>query len=188
MSQKMCHLLFCSCLAVSLCLGHAAPSHKVREFPHSRGGRPGATECCCNRPSRQLCHRASTKRLRCNGEDGIPQKVSTFAEGTEVQLATWPMHHRQKPLANTFSGNAQQTAACDTTSSGADGHCLPRELSAFGYRWSKNVFVLFDTSNYMYRGFVFAQDAITDFIRSLEGADRIAFYSYSRDFHPELRG
>src|SRR5207244_2508742 len=44
-----------------------------------------------------------------------------------------------------------------------------------------NVFILFDTSNYMYRGFVFAQDAIADFIRSLEGADRVAFYSYSRD-------
>ncbi len=44
-----------------------------------------------------------------------------------------------------------------------------------------NVFVLFDTSDYMYRGFVFAQDAITEFIRSLENADKIAFYSYSRD-------
>ena len=44
-----------------------------------------------------------------------------------------------------------------------------------------NVFVLFDTSNYMYRGFVFAQDAITDFIRSLEAANKVAFYSYSRD-------
>src|SRR5262249_25966184 len=44
-----------------------------------------------------------------------------------------------------------------------------------------NVFVLFDTSNYMYRGFVFAQDAISDFVRSLETADKIAFYSYSRD-------
>ena len=43
------------------------------------------------------------------------------------------------------------------------------------------MFVLFDTSNYMYRGFVFAQDAITEFIRSLESADKIAFYSYSRD-------
>jgi len=42
-------------------------------------------------------------------------------------------------------------------------------------------FVLFDTSNYMYRGFVFAQDAITDFVRSLEGANKVAFYSYSRD-------
>ena len=44
-----------------------------------------------------------------------------------------------------------------------------------------NVYVLFDTSNYMYRGFVFAQDAIADFVRTLEGPDRIAFYSYSRD-------
>ncbi|HXM14164.1 MAG TPA: VWA domain-containing protein, partial [Candidatus Eremiobacteraceae bacterium] len=44
-----------------------------------------------------------------------------------------------------------------------------------------NVFILFDTSNYMYRGFVFAQDAISDFVRSLETADKIAFYSYSRD-------
>ena len=43
------------------------------------------------------------------------------------------------------------------------------------------VFVLFDTSNYMYRGFVFAQDAIADFVRSLDTADEIAFYSYSRD-------
>ena len=44
-----------------------------------------------------------------------------------------------------------------------------------------NVFIFFDTSNYMYRGFVFAQDAIADFVRSLESADRVAFYSYSRD-------
>ena len=44
-----------------------------------------------------------------------------------------------------------------------------------------NVFILFDTSNYMYRGFVFAQDAIADFVRSLEGANKIALYSYSRD-------
>jgi VWFA-related protein len=33
----------------------------------------------------------------------------------------------------------------------------------------------------MYRGFVFAQDAIADFVRSLQGPDRIALYSYSRD-------
>ena len=33
----------------------------------------------------------------------------------------------------------------------------------------------------MYRGFVFAQDAIADFIRSLEGVSRVALYSYSRD-------
>jgi VWFA-related protein len=44
-----------------------------------------------------------------------------------------------------------------------------------------NVFILFDTSNYMYRGFVFAQDAITAFVRSMPDANKIAFYSYSRD-------
>src|SRR6266702_4087515 len=44
-----------------------------------------------------------------------------------------------------------------------------------------NVFILFDTSNYMYRGFVFAQDAIADFIRSLEGVSNLALYSYSRN-------
>src|SRR6202041_2031498 len=35
--------------------------------------------------------------------------------------------------------------------------------------------------NYMYRGFVFAQDAIAGFVRSLESASKVAFYSYSRD-------
>ena len=45
-----------------------------------------------------------------------------------------------------------------------------------------SVFILFDTSNYMYEGFVFAQDAIADFIRSLDSPDRVALYSYSRDF------
>ena len=43
------------------------------------------------------------------------------------------------------------------------------------------VFILFDTSNYMYRGFVYAQDAISDFVRSMDDASRIAFYSYSRN-------
>ncbi len=33
----------------------------------------------------------------------------------------------------------------------------------------------------MYRGFVYAQDAISDFVRSLDGTAKIAFYSYSRD-------
>src|SRR5262249_7746919 len=45
-----------------------------------------------------------------------------------------------------------------------------------------SVFILFDTSNYMYKGFVFAQDAIAEFVRTLDHPDRVAFYSYSRDF------
>ncbi|MGH9446799.1 MAG: VWA domain-containing protein, partial [Terriglobia bacterium] len=51
-----------------------------------------------------------------------------------------------------------------------------------GLKAGHNVFILFDTSNYMYRGFVFAQDAIAEFVRSLNPLDRVAFYSYSRDF------
>jgi Ca-activated chloride channel homolog len=45
-----------------------------------------------------------------------------------------------------------------------------------------SVFILFDTSNYMYRGFALARDSIAQFVRSLDRADRVAFYSYSRDF------
>ncbi len=39
----------------------------------------------------------------------------------------------------------------------------------------------------MYRGFVFAQDAIADFVRSLETADKLALYSYSRDLSRETQ-
>jgi VWFA-related protein len=45
------------------------------------------------------------------------------------------------------------------------------------------VFVLFDTSNYMYRGFVYASDAIADFIRGLDRADSVAVYTYSRNLN-----
>ena len=41
--------------------------------------------------------------------------------------------------------------------------------------------MLFDTSNYMYRGFVYASDAIADFIRGLDRADSVAVYTYSRN-------
>jgi Ca-activated chloride channel homolog len=46
-----------------------------------------------------------------------------------------------------------------------------------------NVFILFDTSNYMYRTFAIAQDAIAEFARSLDSPERIAFYAYSRDLY-----
>ena len=44
-----------------------------------------------------------------------------------------------------------------------------------------SVFVLFDTSNFMYRGFVYAEDAIGDFIRGLDKADSVAVYTFSRN-------
>ncbi len=86
-------------------------------------------------------------------EDGIAEKTATFAEGNEPARSLREFAEQDPPAA---SGSDSQVRGA-------------------------NVFVLFDTSNYMYRGFVFAQDAITEFIRSLENSDRIALYSYSRD-------
>jgi Ca-activated chloride channel homolog len=97
-------------------------------------------------------------------EDGIPQKIATFAEGGEPT----------RRLINNPPADSTQTASQEGNRASMSG----ADLSALT---GANVFVLFDTSNYMYRGFVFAQDAISDFVRSLDGTDRVAFYSYSRD-------
>jgi Ca-activated chloride channel homolog len=93
-------------------------------------------------------------------EDKIQEKTATFEEGNEP---------------------ARVVAA------GAEGIPVkpgvgPGVLETVGSRVAgANVFILFDTSNYMYRGFVFAQDAIAEFVRSLEGINKVAMYSYSRD-------
>jgi Ca-activated chloride channel family protein len=106
-------------------------------------------------------------------EDGIPQKIATFGEGDEptrplVEIAS---NNVGSPLLATPKERSLSGRDPDV----ASGAALSSLLSG------SNVFILFDTSNYMYRGFVFAQDAIADFIRSLENANRVAFYSYSRD-------
>jgi VWFA-related protein len=101
-------------------------------------------------------------------EDGIPQKLATFAEGNEPA----------RRLVDITASQGKAPAAP------RDGTALPAEVSgqALGSLVAgADVFILFDTSNYMYRGFVFAQDAIADFVRSLETADKVAFYSYSRN-------
>jgi Ca-activated chloride channel family protein len=105
-------------------------------------------------------------------EDGIPQKIATFGEGNEPS----------RRLIDAPSPDISTASASDATgmvANDAGSQLSASELNAV--ITGASVFVLFDTSNYMYRGFVFAQDAISDFIRSLETADRIAFYSYSRD-------
>ena len=103
-------------------------------------------------------------------EDGIQQKIATFGEGNEAT------RRLEEAAADPKSAPAGQTHG---SSDGVTVGETARDLSAVVA--GANVFILFDTSNYMYRGFVFAQDAISDFVRSLDGADRIAFYSYSRD-------
>jgi Ca-activated chloride channel homolog len=100
-------------------------------------------------------------------EDSIPEKLATFAEGNESVRRLVDTTEPNKPAEPTDK-SAQSTTPPSPQTLG--------EMVA-----GANVFILFDTSNYMYRGFVFAQDAIADFVRSLESANRIAFYSYSRD-------
>jgi Ca-activated chloride channel homolog len=96
-------------------------------------------------------------------EDGIAEKLATFEEGNG-------------PTMRLQGAAPAPKTAGDTQGSSDDPNQTLAEAIA-----GSNVFILFDTSNYMYRGFVFAQDAISDFVRSLETADKIAFYSYSRD-------
>jgi Ca-activated chloride channel family protein len=104
-------------------------------------------------------------------EDGITEKVATFEEGNGPT----------RRLVDV----APENAKADAGTSGPGGAAgSPDANETLGEAIAgANVFILFDTSNYMYRGFVFAQDAISDFVRSLETADKVAFYSYSRDLY-----
>ena len=101
-------------------------------------------------------------------EDGINEKPATFAEG-------------DAPARRIDDAGQEASAAVASAdpSAGASDGVSPQTFDAL--ITGSNVFVLFDTSDYMYRGFVFAQDAISEFIRSLTKADKVAFYSYSRD-------
>src|SRR5579883_1669474 len=100
-------------------------------------------------------------------EDDIPQKLATFAEGNHAPLQVLD-NGETKPLHN-----APQEASNGLT----DPNAVDLRADSAG----ANVFVLFDTSNYMYRGFVYASDAIADFIRGLDRADSVAVYTYSRN-------
>jgi Ca-activated chloride channel homolog len=105
-------------------------------------------------------------------EDGIPQKVAIFGEGNEA-TRTVTLSSDAGKAGELRSRSRNGASDSETTSE------LGSELGSM--MAGANVFILFDTSNYMYRGFVFAQDAIAEFVRSLDGPDRVAFYSYSRD-------
>jgi len=93
-------------------------------------------------------------------EDGIVQKVATFAEGN-------------KPPLQVMDDGSTRPILTDTAAQVTEG----RGDAFVG----TNVFVLFDTSNYMYRGFVYASDAIADFVRGLDRADSVAIYTFSRN-------
>jgi len=101
-------------------------------------------------------------------EDKIPEKLAGFEEG--VTTLTRAADDTGIPMPTTAPQPIP--APGDPALPSATGG--PQAAGA-------SVFILFDSSNYMYRGFVFAQDAIADFIRSLEGVSKVAFYSYSRN-------
>ncbi|MGH9657289.1 MAG: VWA domain-containing protein [Bryobacteraceae bacterium] len=98
-------------------------------------------------------------------EDGILQRIATFGEGNKPAIQILE-DGSVRPL---IAGAAEAAPA----KPGLD----PRSDAFVG----TNVFVLFDTSNFMYRGFVYAEDAIADFVRGLDRADSIAVYTFSRN-------
>jgi VWFA-related protein len=102
-------------------------------------------------------------------EDKFPEKLATFEEGNG-------------PPVRLIDPSGKPTLKTASTSGSSDGVApTPQGPAVLGSASRSNVFILFDTSNYMYRGFVFAQDSIADFVRSLEGESKVALYSYSRD-------
>jgi Ca-activated chloride channel family protein len=117
-------------------------------------------------------------------EDKIPERIATFEEGNEPARQVSQPAPPGKPAAASPQPpakpgspvvEAKMVEKSHPAAVGEDISTLPSKVPG------ANVFVLFDTSNYMYRGFVFAQDAISDFVRSLGDASKVAFYSYSRD-------
>lgn len=99
-------------------------------------------------------------------EDKIPEKLAGFEEGISTTS------HTTDEVVSTPASAAAPTMQTTT---------LPLPEANGPQATGASVFILFDTSNYMYRGFVFAQDAIADFVRSLEGVSKVALYSYSRN-------
>ena len=97
-------------------------------------------------------------------EDGIAQKIATFSEGS-------------KPAVQVLADGGTRPIVPSEEAASAP----PGSPGAADALVGTNVFVLFDTSNYMYRGFVYASDAIADFIRGLDRADSVAVYTFSRN-------
>jgi len=114
-------------------------------------------------------------------EDGIPQKIATFEEGNEGPQDVLDAANGAKASKSPVPDPPVERRIDDAPRNGAQTDSLEGIASTVN---GANVFILFDTSNYMFRGrgFVFAQDSIAEFVRSLDNPYRVAFYSYSRDF------
>jgi Ca-activated chloride channel homolog len=100
-------------------------------------------------------------------EDGIAQKINTFGEAN-------------KPPVQVLENGATRPLTASAETSGPESGDKVSDVRSDSFVGT-NVFVLFDTSNYMYRGFVYASDAIADFVRGLDKADSVAVYTFSRN-------
>lgn len=103
-------------------------------------------------------------------EDGVPQELSSFGEGNAAPVSITEILSRQTSVEEPTAPPSVPAPLIDESFAGT------------------NVFILFDTSNFMYRTFVYAEDAIADFIRGLDQADSVALYGFSRNLtrHAEL--
>ncbi|MCC7340585.1 MAG: VWA domain-containing protein [Bryobacterales bacterium] len=99
-------------------------------------------------------------------EDGIIQKIATFSEGNLPAMRVKQDGSLEPIVPVRAAGPAPAAGRAESFADTLAG---------------TNVFVLFDTSNYMYRGFVYASDAVADFIRGLDDADSVAIYTFSRN-------
>ena len=110
-------------------------------------------------------------------EDKIPEKISSFEESGQRAIgADTAATPTQMGSPNPgYTAQPAPQVSSDTTNAAAS------------HFTGSSVFILFDTSNYMYRSFVFAQDAIAGFIRSMDEASSIAFYSYCRDLSRSIQ-
>ncbi len=99
-------------------------------------------------------------------EDGIAQKIATFGEGSKPPMEVLPDGSLRPLIRQEQAGGNGGKPSLDAPADAFVG---------------TNVFVLFDTSNFMYKGFVYAEDAIADFVRGLDRADSVAVYTFSRN-------
>jgi Ca-activated chloride channel family protein len=91
-------------------------------------------------------------------EDGVPQKLALFSEG---------------------AGQLQTLLEAGDIPAGAQAPMEAAGITTPGT--GSSVFILMDTSNFMYKNFALAQDSIADFIRSLDPNDQVAIYGFSRN-------
>ncbi len=111
-------------------------------------------------------------------EDGITQKIATFSEGNLPAMRV----KQDGGLEPIVPVRAAAPAAASPGAPPTLGAASVSRAESFADTLAgTNVFVLFDTSNYMYRGFVYASDAVADFVRGLDDADSVAIYTFSRN-------